>query len=78
VLAATFAALLSAAQRILSTPVRDVRRRVRAVAGTIEWKDGSTTAIEPRTLTWAPELALKVLTVAVAALAVALVLVRVT
>ncbi len=42
VLAALFAALLSHAQKVLSTPVRDVRRRVASVSGTVVFKDGHT------------------------------------
>ena len=50
VLAAAFAALLSHAQRRLSTPVRLVRRRARAVSGRIELIDGSTIADHSRDL----------------------------
>jgi hypothetical protein len=65
VLAAGGAALLSYVQRVLSTPVRLVRRRVRAVSGRIELADGT-------------ELPLRVLSAAMVLLALALVLVRVT
>jgi hypothetical protein len=78
VVAAVFAALLSHAQRILSTPVRDIRRRTTAVTGRIDHTDGTTTAIDAETLKRVPEGALRVLCGAVIALAVALVLVRVT
>ena len=77
-LAAAFAALYSAAQRSLSTPVRDVRRRVRTVTGSIERVDGSVEAIEPGTLVRGPERALILLNAAVVALALALVVLRVT
>ena len=78
VAAAAFAALLSAAQRTLSTPVRDVRRRSASVTGRIEWRDGTTMALNETMLTRAYEQALRALTAAVILLAVALVLVRVT
>jgi hypothetical protein len=76
--AAAFAALLSLAQRILSTPVRDVRRRVASVSGHVDWRDGRQTPLDAEALTRAPERALRALTAAVILLAVALVLVRVT
>jgi hypothetical protein len=78
VVAALFAALLSHAQRKLSTPVRLMRRQVVAVSGRIELKDGETRPITRETLTEAPERALQALTGSVIALAVALVLLRVT
>jgi hypothetical protein len=78
VLAAAFAALLSHAQRRLSTPVRLVRRRTRAVSGRIELLDGSTIPITADSLTAEAEHALKTLSAAVVALALALVLLRVT
>jgi hypothetical protein len=76
--AAAFAALLSHAQRILSTPVRDVRRRVAAVSGRIEWQDGRSEALDADSLKRAPEQGLQALTAAVVLLALALVLMRVT
>ena len=78
VVAAGFAALLSHVQRVLSTPVRDVRRRTTAVSGRIEYTDGTVAAIDEETLMGAPERALRALCGAVIVLAVALVLVRVT
>jgi hypothetical protein len=77
-LAGAFAALLSHAQRLLSTPVREVRRRVAAVTGTIVRDDGSSSSIDAETLTGAPEQALRALAAAVVALASALVAFRVT
>ena len=71
-LAAVFAASLSLAQRHLSTQVRSMRRRVAAVQGTIELLDGSREPMSAETLTAAPEAALRALTVAVSALAAAL------
>jgi hypothetical protein len=77
VVAALFAALLSLAQRRLSTPVRLVRRRVRRLSGSLELDDGETLAVTPVLLTRSSEEALRILTAAVIALAVALVLLRV-
>ena len=78
VLGATFAALLSHAQRRLSTPVRLIRRRAREVTGTIELLDGSTIPITPETLTAESERALRALSIATLCIALALVLLRVT
>jgi hypothetical protein len=77
-LAAVFAVCLSHAQRVLSTRVREIRRRATAVTGTVVLEDGSSRAVDAAMLTAAPELALRALTVAVVALAVALVAFRVT
>jgi hypothetical protein len=77
-LAALAAALLSHAQRLLSTRVRELRRRVTSVTGTIVLADGQTRPIDSTTLLDVPEQALRVLTAAVAALALALVVARVT
>jgi hypothetical protein len=78
VLAAAFAALLSHAQRRLSTPVRLVRRRAVGVSGRIELVDGETITITRETLTEEAERALRALAACVVALAIALVLLRVT
>jgi hypothetical protein len=78
VVAAAFAALLSHAQRVLSTPVRDVRRRATYVGGRIDWRDGTTTAIDAASIAAVPERALQLLSGAVVLLAVALVVMRVT
>jgi hypothetical protein len=78
VLGAAFAALLSHAQRRLSTPVRLVRRRAREVTGTIELIDGSTIPITPETLTAESERALRAVSIATVCIALALVLLRVT
>ena len=78
VLAAAFALALSLAQRFLSTRVRDVRRRVTAVSGTVVRRDGSTEPIRALDLIRADESALRALAVAVVALAAALVTVRLT
>jgi hypothetical protein len=72
VLAATFAAFMSLAQRELSTQVRAVRRRAESVAGTVAYREGGSEQITADTLVRAPEAALRAMTVAVVALAVAL------
>lgn len=77
VAAAGFAALLSLVQRRLSTPVRLLRRRVTAVSGSLELRDGGEVPVTREVLIDAPEFALRVLTGATIMLAVALVLVRV-
>jgi hypothetical protein len=74
---AVFAALLSLAQRRLSTPVRTVRRHVRNLSGSMELKDGRSLPVTPALLTRGSEEALRILTAAVISLAVALVLLRV-
>jgi hypothetical protein len=73
---AVFAYFLSLAQRRLSTPVRDVRRRVARVSGAIERSDGSVEPVDETTLLAAPEAALRALALATVALAVALVMMR--
>ena len=78
VFAAAFAALLSHAQRVLSTQVREVRRRAASVGGTIVLGDGRSRPIDRDAMIAAPEQALRVLAAAVVALAVALVALRVT
>ncbi len=78
VLAAAFAALFSHAQRLLSTPVRRLRRQARAVAGQIDLVDGTSIPITRATLTVDAERALRVLAASVVTLAVALVVLRVT
>jgi hypothetical protein len=74
---AVFAFSLSLAQRILSTQVRDVRRRVVRVQGTVERTDGTSTGLTPESLMGPAERALRVLSVAVIALASACVMMRV-
>jgi hypothetical protein len=71
-----FACALSFAQRRLSTTVRDVRRRVTTVSGTLERGDGSSEPVTRETLAAAPEAALRALAVASVTLAVALVIMR--
>jgi hypothetical protein len=75
-LGALSAFALSLAQRRLSTQVREVRRRVARVRGTIERKDGSAEALTEAHLIGAAEAALRALSFAVVALAAALVAMR--
>jgi fermentation-respiration switch protein FrsA (DUF1100 family) len=74
--AAVFAAFLSLAQRRLSTQVRTVRRRVAEVSGAIRFRDGGRQELTVESLIAAPEAALRALTVAVVALAVSLLVLR--
>ncbi len=74
---AVFAYLLSRAQRSLSTPVRDVRRRVSHVEGRIDRSDGTSEPVTAELLVGANEGALRTLAGATVTLAVALVLMRV-
>jgi len=76
VLAAAYAALLAHAQRVLSTPVRAVRRRVRAVSGDIEYLDGTREPVTESALMGAPETALQILAAAAVSLAVAVLVMR--
>jgi hypothetical protein len=78
VLAAAFAALLSHAQRLLSTPVRELRRRVTAISGTMLLDGGAARPIDRETMLRPPEQALRTLAAAVVALALALIAFRVT
>jgi hypothetical protein len=75
---ALYAFLLSRAQRQLSTPVRDVRRRVARVTGTIERKDGVVETVTAELLLRGKERALFSLAGAAVALGVGLVIMRVT
>lgn len=77
VVAAGFAAMLSLAQRRLSTPVRLVRREVSQFSGELELQDGTRVSVTPELLTRPAEDALRALTVATILVAVALVLARV-
>lgn len=73
---AVFAFALSFAQRRLSTQVRDVRRRVTSVSGTVTRSDGTTQPLSPADLMGPEEAALEALAAATVALAVALVIMR--
>ena len=74
--AAVFAYLSSRAQRTLSTPVRDLRRRVVHVEGHIDRVDGTSEPVTAALLIRANESALRALAAGVVALAVGLVLMR--
>jgi hypothetical protein len=75
-LAAGFAVLLSLAQRALSNHVRFVRRRVAAVDGTLELRDGPREQLDADRLIVAEERGLRLLAAASVVLAAALVAFR--
>jgi hypothetical protein len=75
-LGAAFAALLSVAQRLLSTHVRTVRRRVVSLSGSLEYDDGREEPLTFDALTRVPEITLRVLAATVTTLALALVAMR--
>ncbi len=70
------AALLSLAQRILSTRVRAIRRRAVSVAGEVRYRDGSRELLDAQGLIAAAEGGLRVFWLAVVALGVGLLLSR--
>ena len=74
--AASAAALLSLAQRYLSTRARSVRRRATSVSGEIVYTDGSREEIDARSLIAAPEAALRILWLAVFAVSLGSLLAR--
>ena len=76
VLVAAACVAISAAQRTLSTPVRELRRKVTSVEGELRFRDGSARSIDADLLRAAPEVALKLLSIAMPVLAVAMVLAR--
>jgi demethylmenaquinone methyltransferase/2-methoxy-6-polyprenyl-1,4-benzoquinol methylase len=76
ILVATAAALVSLAQRVLSTRVRAVRRRAVSVGGEVRYRDGSREALDAAGLIAAPEGALQILWLAISMLAVALLVAR--
>jgi hypothetical protein len=76
VLVAAACAGLSWAQRALSTPVRRLRRRAVRVQGRVEYADGSVERLDQATLRAAPELALRILALALSLLAAGLVAAR--
>ena len=76
-LAAAFAVLLSLAQRALSNHVRFVRRRVAAVDGELELRDGSRERLDADRLIAAEERGLRLLAAASVVLAAALVAFRI-
>lgn len=75
-LAAAAAALLSLAQRRLSTRARSVRRRAVSVSGEIVYTDGTREPIDRLSLIAAPEGALRILWIALAAASLAVLLSR--
>jgi hypothetical protein len=77
-LAASYAALTSYVQRELSTPVRHVRRRVAAVTGTIELRDGGSEPVTREALAATQERSLQLLAAANVSLAAALLVLRLT
>jgi hypothetical protein len=77
VLAALFAVLLSLAQRVLSSHVRYVRRRVIAVRGELELTDATRQPLDARRLTAPAETGLRLLALATVVLAATLVALRI-
>ncbi len=75
-LAAIFAYFFSRAQRHLSTPARNLRRKTRRLHGTIVHVDGSTTSFDRNLILTPLERALRSLTCANAAIAAALAVTR--
>ncbi|MFO7572893.1 MAG: hypothetical protein R6W48_09900 [Gaiellaceae bacterium] len=73
---AAFAVLLSLAQRVLSTHVRFVRRRVTTVDGSLGLDDGTAIALDAARLTTTAERGLRLLTAAVVVLAASMVVAR--
>jgi hypothetical protein len=77
-LAAGYAGLTSYTQRVLSTPVRNARRRVVAVQGTLDLRGGAHEPVTHELLYGAQERALKLLAVANVCAAAALLVLRLT
>jgi hypothetical protein len=67
---------LSAAQRRLSTPVRELRRKIASVEGRMVLRDGTEIVVNEATLRKAPEGALRALSVALPLLAAGLLVAR--
>jgi hypothetical protein len=76
VIAAAACAAISAAQRVLSTPVRRLRRGVVDVRGELELADGTRERIDASSLRNAPERALRWLSLAMPLVASALIIAR--
>jgi len=76
VLAAAGALALSAAQRLLSTPARNLRRRAVSVEGTITFADGRVVALSPEVLLQPLERALRSASWAIILLAAGLAVAR--
>ena len=77
-LAAAYATLTSYVQRVLSTPVRHLRRRVASVSGAFELRDGGREPVTRETIAGASERALQALAAAHVALAASLLVLRLT
>jgi hypothetical protein len=77
VLVAGACAALSAAQRVLSTPVRRLRRKVASVTGEVVTTEGAREPIDAASLRAAPEGALRWLSVSVPLFAAALLVARI-
>lgn len=69
-------ALLSLAQRRLSSRVRAIRRRAESVSGEVRFRDGSVEALDARALIGAADAALRILWLAVLTLALGMLLSR--
>ena len=76
VLVALACLFLSAAQRRLSTPVRQLRRRIASVEGRMVFRDGTEAAVDETAIREAPEGALRILSLAMPLLAAGLVVAR--
>jgi demethylmenaquinone methyltransferase/2-methoxy-6-polyprenyl-1,4-benzoquinol methylase len=74
--AAIGASLLSLAQRRLSTPVRRIRRKADQVTGSVRYRDGTIEEIDVARLIAAPESALRLLWLAIAAISIGTLLAR--
>jgi ubiquinone/menaquinone biosynthesis methyltransferase len=76
VAAAIGASLLSLAQRRLSTPVRRIRRTAERVSGSVRYRDGTVEPIDAARLINAPESALRLVWLAIAAISIGTLLAR--
>ena len=76
IVAAIGAALLSLAQRRLSTPVRRVRRKAVEVSGSVRYRDGTVEQIDAARLIGAPESGLRLIWLAIAAISIGALLAR--
>ncbi len=74
--AAVGASLLSLAQRRLSTPVRRIRRTAEQVSGSVRYRDGTVEEVDAARLIDAPESALRLLWIAIAAISIGTLLAR--
>jgi hypothetical protein len=74
--AAIGASVLSLAQRRLSTPVRRIRRKAEQVSGSIRYRDGTVEEIHAARLIGAPEAALRLIWIAIAAISIGTLLAR--